>query len=230
MISTWNCPTIAGETSEELVVQFDKSRAHRLLVIPALFDEANKLRRTTVEIMRRLDLSGIDSFLPDLPGTNESCEPLDQQTLSGWKAAIAAAAEALRATHVLAVRSGALLSPSALPGWQYAPLSGPKLLRSMMRARSIAAKEAGRDETMAQMQELGRSQGIELGGWQMGPRLFADLEVAEIQQVSGQDVISQSNIGGAGLWLRAEPDEDPEQADALAAIIAVALLGDGESQ
>ena len=83
---------------------------------------------------------------------------------------------------------------------------------------------------MLQMQELGRSQGIELGGWQMGPRLFADLEAAEIQEIPGQDVISQSTVGGAGLWLRAEPDEDPEQADALAAIIAVALLGDGEAQ
>ena len=35
--------------------------------------------------------------------------------------------------------------------------------------------------------------------------------------------IGQDMLGGAGLWLRAEPGEDAGQADALAAIIAVGL-------
>ena len=39
----------------------------------------------------------------------------------------------------------------------------------------------------------------------------------------GLSVIEQELLGGAGLWLRAEPDEDPAQADALAAVIAMGL-------
>ena len=35
--------------------------------------------------------------------------------------------------------------------------------------------------------------------------------------------IAQGDIGSAGLWLRAEPDYDPKQADALAAILAMEL-------
>jgi len=34
------------------------------------------MRRFTVEVMRRLDNAGIDSFLPDLPGGNESSQAL----------------------------------------------------------------------------------------------------------------------------------------------------------
>jgi len=36
-------------------------------------------------------------------------------------------------------------------------------------------------------------------------------------------VILQDTIGGSPLWLRAEPDEDRAQADALAAVVAMAL-------
>ena len=35
--------------------------------------------------------------------------------------------------------------------------------------------------------------------------------------------IDQEMLGGSPLWLRAEPDEDPAQADALAAVITMAL-------
>jgi hypothetical protein len=44
----------------------------RLLIVPALFDEGNRMRRLTVEVMRRLAASGIASVLPDLPGLQES--------------------------------------------------------------------------------------------------------------------------------------------------------------
>jgi len=36
-------------------------------------------------------------------------------------------------------------------------------------------------------------------------------------------VIDQDMVGGSGLWLRAEPDEDRAQADALAAILAIGI-------
>lgn len=223
MISTWNIARPDGTPGEELLVAFDRGRAVRVLVCPAWFDEANKLRRFTVETMRRLDSAGIDSFLPDLPGCNDSLAPLAQQTLAGWQAAINGAALAFRATHVLAIRAGALLAPARLPGWHYAAQSGPRTLRGMIRARTIAAREAGREEKAEALMALGRSEGLVLGGWPLGAGMIRELEAAEPALGEGQSDIAQAMLGGPGLWLRAEPDEAPEQSAALAAIIAESL-------
>ena len=216
MIATW--PSPAGK---EYALAFDKGRAHRVLVLPAWFDEANKLRRQTVEVMRRLDLSGIDSMLPDLPGCNESEAPLQAQTLDSWRRAAAGAARTFGASDVLTIRSGALLAPDGLPGWMYAPIGGAKLLRGMLRARTIASREAAKTERIEDLQALARENGIELGGWALGAEMFSALEAA--QPHSPLTEIAQDLVGGHGLWRRAEPDEDPEQADALAGIIAIGM-------
>jgi hypothetical protein len=220
VISTWTLAPGGGKPSEELLVAFDRTRPMRVLVCPAWFDEANKLRRFTIEVMRRLDSAGIDSFLPDLPGCNDSLAPLAAQTLDQWRAGMATAAEAFAATHVLAIRAGALLAPQSLPGWHYAAQSGPKLLRGMIRARTIAAREAGREEKAEALMALGRSEGLTLGGWTLGAAMFRDLETAEPVLADHQQDIAQATLGGPGLWLRAEPDEDPRQSEALAAILA----------
>jgi hypothetical protein len=227
VISTWTLPVPDGAPAgEELLVAFDRGRDLRLLLCPAWFDEANKLRRFTIEVMRRLDRAGIDSLLPDLPGCNESLAPLQDQTLAGWRSAMIAAAQDLRATHVLAIRTGVLLAPPGLPGWHYAPQSGPRLLRGMIRARTIAAREAGLAETAEALMAQGRAQGLVLGGWPMGATMFAALETAEPALAPGQSEIAQSALGGPGLWLRAEPDEDAGQADRLVARIAQNLAGE----
>ena len=194
-----------------------------MLVLPALFDEANKLRRLTVEVMQRLDAAGIDSALPDLPGCNESRQPLDAQSLDHWRACAMAAAAHFSATHVLTLRGGVLTAPPEMPGWNYAPVAGRQVLRSMLRARTIAAREAGREETIEALQQLGRREGVELAGWPLGANLFAQLEDGAPQPDSAQVEIDQGTIGEGGLWLRAEPDEAPEQADALAAAVAMGI-------
>ncbi|MBA4043205.1 MAG: hypothetical protein C0471_02110 [Erythrobacter sp.] len=203
-----------------MLVAIDRDRAMRVLVLPAWFDEANKLRRFTIEVMRRLDAAGIDSLLPDLGGCNESLAPLSEQTLEGWRAQAEAAAANLDATHVLAIRAGALIAPQGLPGWHYAAQSGPKLLRALLRARTIAAREAGRFESAEGLMAQGKAEGLLLSGWHLGARLIAALENAEPAVGSGQEAIAQTDLGGPGLWLRAEPDDDAAQADALASIIA----------
>lgn len=220
MFSTWHAPLPQGGTAEELLVSFDRARARRVLILPPWLDEANKLRRFTHQVMRRLDSAGIDSFLPDLPGCNESLVPLESQTLEGWRAGVAAAAGAVGATDVLAIRAGALLVPQGLAGWRYAPLTGPRLLRGLLRARSIAAREAGIAATPEGLMAQGRAQGLVLGGWMLGPAMLRALESAEAVADPGLKDISADDLGGAGLWLRAEPDEDTAQAERLAAIIA----------
>jgi hypothetical protein len=219
VIARW--PSPAG--ADDYALAFDRGRQHRVLVLPAWFAESNKLRRLTVEVIRRLDGAGIDAFLPDLPGCNESEAPLDKQTVSSWREAAEAAARHVGATRVLAIRAGALIAPD-LPGWRYAPVAGAALLRGLLRARTIAAREAGREETRDGLLELGRREGLELAGYPLSAAMLAELEAAEPPENPRQRTIAQADLGGAALWLRAEPDYDRAQPDALAAILTMELL------
>jgi exosortase A-associated hydrolase 1 len=219
-LAVW--PSPAG--GEEYALAFDAGRAHRILVLPAWFDEGNKLRHFTVEVMRRLDGAGIDCLLPDLPGCNESLASLAEQDLASWRAAAAEAAWHFSATRVLAIRAGAMIAPDAVPGWRYAPLAGSAQLRALLRARVLASREAGREENRERLLAEGRKAGLELAGYRLGAQLIGDLAEAELPAAGQQRDIAQNDVGGPGLWLRAEPDYDPGQADALAAIVSMELL------
>lgn len=208
---------------EEWMVTFDRSREARVLVLPALFDEANKLRRSTLTVMRALDETGIDSALPDLPGCHESRAPMDTQTLARWRSCAAQVAHEFGATHALTIRGGALTVPSALPGWRYAPLSGAKLLANALRAQVLAEREAGRTETRESLMEQGRKDGLVLGGWPVGSELLQELEAASEEPAPSLTAITQEQLGGGSLWLRAEPGEDSAQSEALARIVAEAI-------
>ena len=223
MLATWPCPGPAG-IMEELAVAFDHGRAARLLIVPPLFEDMNRTRRFLVETQRLLDAAGIDSFLPDLPGCNESPQDFAAQSLGSWRDAMAAAARHVRATHVLAVRGGALVFPTMLPGWVLEPVKGASILRQLLRARVLGAREAGLAEDSGQLLELGRNHGLDLAGYRLGAALVAGLDAA-VPQDEGQRVIRQSDLGGGlagggALWLRSEPGEDPAQSAALARIIA----------
>lgn len=207
--------------SEEFALTFDKGRFFRLLIVPALFDEANRVRRLTVEVMRRLDQAGIDCFFPDLPGCNESLQSLDEQTPEGWRAAMEDAATHFAATHVLAIRGGALLAPTSLPAWHYAPITGARILRQQIRARIVTMREAGIAETQDGVLAMALAEGIELSGHRLGSEFIRQFQA--LVPPAGAQEIAQDMVGGGGLWLRAEPDEDREQADALAAILAIGV-------
>ncbi len=53
--------------------------------------------------------------------------------------------------------------------------------------------------------------------------MVRELETAEPTGGAAVANIAQTDIGGPGLWLRAEPDHSPEQAEALTKRIAEAL-------
>lgn len=212
LAGTW--PTRSG-TSEYALI-FDRQRARRVLVIPALFDEANKLRHFTVELMRRLDAAGVDNVLPDLPGTGESLASLAEQTLEGWQADVRHACAHFAATHVLAIRGGCLLDPGHLPGLRYAPVAGTSLLRGLLRGQLLAEKEAGKAITLEQLTGAARTQGAVLAGYPFGAEMVRGLAEATAP-ASAAIALPQGEIGGGGLWLRAEPAFDAAQADALAA-------------
>ncbi len=221
--AVWPCPAADGSETAEYTLTFDSARKHRVLIIPALFDEGNKLRRLTVEVMRRLDGAGIDCFLPDLPGTNESGASLAAQSLESWTGAMLGAVNHFRATRVFALRGGGLVMPKVIPGWHYAPVKGASLLRQMLRARILASRELGREETQDGLLATGKTDGLELIGYALGPAMLAQLQGAVPADRAGIVPIDQEIVGGNPLWLRAEPDEDQSQADAIAAVITMGL-------
>lgn len=219
MLQVWPAP--GG--SEELALCFGPPAAPRLLVLPAWFDEGNKLRHLTVEALRALERLGVASVLPDLPGCNESLAPLAEQDLASWKAAAEAAARHFGCTHVLAIRAAANIAPD-LPGWAYAPLAGKAALRALVRARLVSAKEAGRSETFEGLLEQGKADGLELAGYRLGSAMITQLADADLPAHSLIPIVA-ADLGGPGLWLRAEPEHDPAQAAALARIIAAGIAG-----
>lgn len=221
---TYPCPLPGGAPAHELALTFDRDRRHRLLIAPALFDESNRMRRLTVETMRRLDGAGIDCFLPDLPGCNESERDLAVLEPEDWRMALEAAARHFRASHILAIRGGGLLLPPALPGWHYAPVKGASLIKTLLRARIVAARETGVAESALALMARGQQEGLELAGYSLSAEMLRQLDQAVAPRRDDLAVIDHETIGGGALWLRAEPGEDPAQADTLAAVIAMGLL------
>ena len=213
MLAHWPLP----DGREEYAVRFNRGRKVRLLVLPALFDEANKLRHFTIETMRLLDTGGVDCVLPDLPGCNESLSPLAMQDLETWREAAATAARHFDVTHVLSLRGGALAAPDGVPGWAYAPVTGKSLLSTQLRARVLAAREAGQEENRESLLAAGLAKGLVLAGHELSHGMIAQLHAAD--PTPWLTAIPQSQVGGPGLWLRAEPDTDTAQAEALADII-----------
>ncbi len=122
---------------------------------------------------------------------------------------------------MLTIRGGVLLDPGHLPGLRYAPVEGIGLLRAMLRARVISDREAGiaseRDTLLAQ----GRREGLVLSGYSLGPQMISQLADTPVPP-GAATVLEQSALGGAPLWLRAEPAHDGEQAAKLAALMAQA--------
>ncbi len=243
ILTSWPCPLpndapdSARDTSSEMALAFaaDGSRADettirnpgiRLLVLPALFDEANRLRRFTVSTMRRLASLGIASVLPDLTGCGESLQPLERQDLTRWRAAAAAAAAHFGASHVLTIRASACLAPPGLPGWHYAPHAPSSQLRQLLRARTLASREAGIAEGGEGLLARGMARGLDLAGYPLGPAMIAQLHAeAPNTHLSGPTlpIITQNALAAPGLWLRAEPGEDAAQATRLATLIAHTL-------
>lgn len=222
-IVAWPCPAPGGSGEEFALVAGPPNAAARVLIVPALFEEANRTRRMLVETMRALAGAGIASVLPDLPGCNESLAPLEQQDLGTWRGAMTAATRHFAASHGLTLRGGALVAPGDLPGWRLEPVGGGQVLRPMLRARTVAAREEGRAETMDALLEQGRDAGVELAGYRLGATMVRGLEATSLPDAPTKATLTLDELGGAALWLRSEPGEDAALSAALAARIAADL-------
>ena len=197
--------------------------SRRILIIAPLFDEMNRTRRLIVGAMRALGERGVASFLPDLPGTNESTATLADQDIARWRDAVSAAAAQLKASHIASARGGALIDgamPDA-PHWRLVPAKGAGLLKTMLRTRVAGDREAGIVTASEALIAEAAQQPILLGGNLLSPAMVTqlnDAEPAELMQLRSVSIGADADmIAGSALWLRAEPQDDPDMALAMAA-------------
>lgn len=198
-----------------------------ILIVPPLFEEANRTRRTLVLAMRALADRGFAALLPDLPGQNESLVATEEVDLDRWQAALADTAATIDGPVVIAsLRGGALIDHrmQAAAWWRLAPVGGASLLRTLMRARVAADREAGLTTSLESLQSDAQAAPLLLAGNLLSPAMIAQLVSAEAQPVAPLRAVtlgsSADAIAGTPLWLRAEPGEDAAMAAAIAADIA----------
>lgn len=196
-----------------------------VLIVPPLFEEANRTRRTLVLAMHALKARGFAAVMPDLPGQNESLVALEDLDRSLWQAALAEVAAAIEGPLLIAsVRGGALIDHRAAAAgwWRLAPVAGASLLRTLLRARVSADREAGITSSLENLQNMAKAEPLLLAGNRLSPAMIAQLGNAEAQSVEPLRNVSlgADGIAGTPLWLRAEPGEDPAMAEAIATDIA----------
>jgi hypothetical protein len=196
-----------------------------ILIVPPLFEEANRTRRTLVLAMRALAAEGFSAMLPDLPGQNESLVPLEQVDLARWQDALAEVAAGIDGpTLVASVRGGVLIDHQvkAAAWWRLAPVGGASLLRTLMRARVSADREAGLTSSLESLQEEAKTKPLLVAGNRLSPEMVAQLGTSEAQAVEPLRSVGlgADGIVGTPLWLRAEPGEDAAMAAAIAADIS----------
>ncbi len=202
-----------------------------LLIVPALFEEMNRTRRLLALVGAALAVTGVRTWLPDLPGTGDHAGTADAMDVERWRAAIAAVAREAgrcRAPHLIAVRGGALLVDGAGAASLYRlapPADGTRPLRDLWRARAAAEREAGGTATPATL-EAGSVAGetIEAAGYAITARLAAQMRAlplpapacpartAATTAGAGVDVV----LPGPPPWLQAEPGDLAPLATALA--------------
>jgi hypothetical protein len=213
--------------SGELILRTGPADGPRVLIVPPLFEEANRTRRTLVLAMRALAAHGLGALLPDLPGQNDSLVPTHRVDLGQWRAALAAVVAAETAPVVIAsVRGGALIDavPGPIGWWRLAPVTGAGILRPMLRSRVASDREAGVASNSEALLAAAATEPLELAGNRLSPAMIAQLQAAAPQPVSPlrERALGSGDgaLAGTPLWLRAEPGEDAALAAAMAADIA----------
>jgi len=181
----------------------------------------NRTRRMLVEMMRLLAARDVRTVLADVPGCNESLADITVQTLDDWRHALRIVTAEMGVTHIVSLRGGGLIDDIAnVPVLRLAPVKGSSLLKTMLRTRLIADKEAGKSSTADDLLAQSKTHPLELSGYSLCAEMLESLEKAAPADLPQVQEVSLAEINGSPLWLRAEPQDDPAMSAAFAAKIA----------
>lgn len=215
MIGSYDAPT-----GREAVLRFGPQDAAPLLILPPLFEEANRTRQFLVTVMRRLADSGIATALPDLPGCNDSPVATVDARFENWRSAVAELVARLRPCAVAAFRGGALLDGAVdtVPRWRLAPESGARVVRDMVRSTAM-----GSGVKASVLEARARTEPTRLAGNLLHPALYTVLEIAIVEgsartvRLTDDAGDADARIDGSPLWRRAEPGTDATLVDGVVA-------------
>lgn len=206
-------------------MSFGPERGEQLLIVPPLFEELNRTRKLISDVMRALAARAIGTHLPDLPGTGESEKELGDVAWPDWRYAVADAATASGATRLLAIRGGCLLDDAlpARPHMRFSPVEGKRLIRDLIRARSLTDDDFDSDA----QKTVFAGQATMLGGYPIGASLacsFRDAVYPALDDVMTVRLETEhgdadAKIAGPPLWRRAEPRGSAELTETLAVTI-----------
>lgn len=194
----------------EHMLSVGEDAATQIILLSPLFEEANRMRKTLVDILHGLGALGFGVVLPDMPGMGESVKPIVDSMFQDWQAAVRAVVDGRRARAqavlIASFRGGALLDAAAPTDgvWRLAEETGARLLRDL--SRSILAR--------GQRNRAGND--FDLAGYALPPLFVDDLEKALPQPLTKSRSVrlhqdtneADARIQGAPLWRRAEPGED----------------------
>jgi hypothetical protein len=211
----------------EQIIRTGPPAGPAILFLLPLFDEANRMRRTVRLAMDQLAQAGIGAVLPDLLGQNESLIATQDVTLDDWKAAVANYIAAMPHPIIIASFRGACLidaTPGLAAAWRCAPSNGANIIRTMLRTRIAADKEAGISSNQDSLIAQAASGPLELAGNYMSSTMLSQLQDAVPLAITPCRTVSinpesedvDGHISGSPLWLRAEPGEDRDFAKAIA--------------
>ena len=217
--------TYAWARGREGVVRMGPAESPTILILPPLFEEANRTRRILVEVMRGLAASGLASALPDLPGTSDSIVATVDARFADWAEAVGALAATLpRPLLTIAIRGGCLLDgfAKADAAYRLSPETGARLLRDMLRASALTA-----GVKIAALTAEARVWPTRLAGNLIHPALFEAIDAATPAALDARcatigDKRGDSDVAHAGAppWRTAEPGDDPQLVRALVYDIA----------
>ncbi|MEQ1548806.1 MAG: hypothetical protein ABL918_09190 [Chakrabartia sp.] len=216
MITPYSCAS-----GQEYILRYGEKNPAQIIIIQPFFEEHNRLKQVIVSIMRGLNAAGIGTALPDLPGTGESLIPVSTVTFDAWRAALSAAAAAVRPQNgpllAMSFRSGALIDDAAGADalWRCAPETGPRVVRDLLRTRLTGGAKA-----------MTNSDGmVDLAGYKLQQSLLDSISAAvpatthptRIARLKTDAAPADVQLEGSPVWRRSEPGDDPILCDAIIA-------------
>ena len=209
------CDWVAGMP----VTQPAHDKPNKIILLQPLFEEANRFRRTMCQIVRTLDEAGIHAVVPDLPGMGE--HPLGYDTVSVEDIRVALGS----LTHEIA-KSGRLLGTAAFRAgclfdawvdnpnhWRFAPESGERFVRTLLRTEDQAESDANRLFVSGQRASRMFLTDFERLG-------LCPTERFRTVRLSSDRGAADLHVDGSPLWRHAEPGEDLDLARSLSDDIA----------
>jgi exosortase A-associated hydrolase 2 len=186
LFALWHRPrSVATSTSPKTVVY-----------VPPFAEEMNRSRRTIALLGAAMAERGIGLFILDLFGTGDSAGEFAEATWSGWLGDTQAAlrfieSEGHTITGIMGLRTGALLALAAARARHLERVmlcqpveTGRSYLTGLLRSR-IAASLTGvgpRLTTEALRAQLAGGQSVEIMGYTLSPKLWAELEELDLPQ------------------------------------------------